>query len=275
MLPLPVPLSLNPRAASLFSLRSRDFVCSGKMIKILLQVCDLATTGTKAQNVESLIGFLKSPAPSGKASLIEKAAKKRKRAENKRESKAKKAKKAKKGKAGKANDPLAGLKRPLSAFMLYSNNKRDKVKEANPDASFGEIGKILGEKWRGISDERKANYEAQAKALKDEYEKKKAALLAKAGKSAKVDDDDDDDDEEDDDEEEEDDDDDDDDEEDEEDDDEEEEDDDDDADADDDAADAADDADDTAGAAAEDGAEAEKMEEEAVPAAEEAKGSDE
>jgi hypothetical protein len=239
MLPLPVPLSLNPRAASLFSLRSRDFVCSGKMIKILLQVCDLATTGTKAQNVESLIGFLKSPAPSGKASLIEKAAKKRKRAENKRESKAKKAKKAKKGKAGKANDPLAGLKRPLSAFMLYSNNKRDKVKEANPDASFGEIGKILGEKWRGISDERKANYEAQAKALKDEYEKKKAALLAKAGKSAKVDDDDDD------------------------------------ADADDDAADAADDADDTAGAAAEDGAEAEKMEEEAVPAAEEAKGSDE
>jgi hypothetical protein len=258
MLPLPVPLSLNPRAASLFSLRSRDFVCSGKMIKSLLQVCDLATTGTKAQNVESLIGFLKSPAPSGKASLIEEAAKKRKRAENKRESKAKKAKKAKKGKAGKANDPLAGLKRPLSAFMLYSNNKRDKVKEANPDASFGEIGKILGEKWRGISDERKANYEAQAKALKDEYEKKKAALLAKAGKSAKVDDDDDDDDEED-----------------EEDDDEEEEDDDDDADADDDAADAADDADDTAGAAAEDGAEAEKMEEEAVPAAEEAKGSDE
>ena len=35
------------------------------------------------------------------------------------------------------------------------------VKQENPAASLGEISKILGEKWKGISDERRANYQRQ------------------------------------------------------------------------------------------------------------------
>ena len=57
----------------------------------------------------------------------------------------------------------------MTAFFLYSQAKREKVKAENPKASMGEIAKILGEKWKGISDERRANYNARAEELKKEY----------------------------------------------------------------------------------------------------------
>ena len=43
---------------------------------------------------------------------------------------------AKSPKKGAKKDPNAP-KRALSAFMLFSQDKRQKVKEDNPDASFG------------------------------------------------------------------------------------------------------------------------------------------
>ena len=164
----------------------------GKMIKALLTTCDQSTSGTKAQNVESLLAFLKEPAASGKRSIAEiasekraKNARKRERVEKKKAKAAKAAAKAK-GKAAKGKaKAVPELKRPPNAFMLYCEAKRDKVKAENPDAKITEISKILGEKWKGISEERRANYEARAKEAKDEYEKKKAALEAKKGASSK------------------------------------------------------------------------------------------
>ena len=58
------------------------------------------------------------------------------------------------------------IKRPLSAYMLYAQTKRDKVVAENPNASFGEITKILAGKWKDISDERRTKYQEQAAALK-------------------------------------------------------------------------------------------------------------
>ena len=102
----------------------------GKLLKQLLTLCDLSTGGTKADNQERFIGFLKEPAESGKKSLVVKAGEKRARVDKK---KAKAAKgKGKKGK-GKAKPEL---KRPMSSFMLYCQNKRDKVKDENPEAGF-------------------------------------------------------------------------------------------------------------------------------------------
>jgi mevalonate pyrophosphate decarboxylase len=54
----------------------------------------------------------------------------------------------------------------------------------NPEASFGEVGKILAEKWKGISEERRENYKAKAAELKAEYDKKVAAAGGKASSSA-------------------------------------------------------------------------------------------
>ena len=45
---------------------------------------------------------------------------------------------AKKGKGKKKKDPNAP-KRGQSSFMFFSNEVRSKVKEENPDFSFGEI----------------------------------------------------------------------------------------------------------------------------------------
>lgn len=44
--------------------------------------------------------------------------------------------------------------------------------------SPGEVGKILGEKWKGLSEKQKAPYEAKAAADKKRYEEEKAAYTA-------------------------------------------------------------------------------------------------
>lgn len=61
----------------------------------------------------------------------------------------KKPKKAAK-KEKKEKDPNAP-KRALSAFMYYSQENRPVVKQENPSASFGEIGKILGQQWKDLA----------------------------------------------------------------------------------------------------------------------------
>lgn len=77
---------------------------------------------------------------------------------------AKEEKKRKKA-AKDPNEP----KRPLSAFFLFSNDKRAEVKAANPESSIGEVGKKLGELWRDLGDDRKRVFEDAAKREKDRY----------------------------------------------------------------------------------------------------------
>lgn len=60
-------------------------------------------------------------------------------------------------------------KKNLSAFMFFSNDMRAKVKEENPGIAFGEVGKVLGEKWKALSAEDKVQYDEQASADKERY----------------------------------------------------------------------------------------------------------
>jgi len=56
-------------------------------------------------------------------------------------------------------------KRPLSAYMLYSNSARPTVKAANPTAAFGDIAKLIGAQWREMTPAAKVEWqEAEAKA---------------------------------------------------------------------------------------------------------------
>merc|ERR1712000_454575 len=68
-------------------------------------------------------------------------------------------------------------KRGLSAYMFFANDQRDKVREENPGIKFGEVGKILGEKWKGLNDKQKAPYEAKAAADKKRYEEERQPTL--------------------------------------------------------------------------------------------------
>ena len=80
-----------------------------------------------------------------------------------------------KGKSKKAKrDPLAP-KKNLSAFMLFSKENRTKIKEDNPEANFGEIGRKVGEAWAKVNDKQKALYQKKAAKDKERYDTETAA----------------------------------------------------------------------------------------------------
>ena len=54
-------------------------------------------------------------------------------------------------------------KKPLTGFMLFSKEHREKVKADQPDLSFGQIGKKLGEMWRELTDDEKTAYKSGGK----------------------------------------------------------------------------------------------------------------
>ncbi|KAL8805804.1 MAG: hypothetical protein Q9182_001716 [Xanthomendoza sp. 2 TL-2023] len=74
----------------------------------------------------------------------------------------------------KKKDPNAP-KRGLSAYMFFANDNRETVREENPGISFGQVGKVLGEKWKALSAKQREPYEAKAKKDKERYETEKAA----------------------------------------------------------------------------------------------------
>ncbi|EJD43674.1 hypothetical protein AURDEDRAFT_114700 [Auricularia subglabra TFB-10046 SS5] len=81
----------------------------------------------------------------------------------------------------------AGPKRALSAYMFFVKDWRERIKEENPDAAFGEIGKLMGAKWKEMSDEDKQPYVEQAEEDKVRAEKDRAdAGIAKKKPAAKA-----------------------------------------------------------------------------------------
>jgi len=74
----------------------------------------------------------------------------------------------------KKKDPNAP-KRGLSAYMFFANEQRENVRAENPGIAFGQVGKVLGERWKALSDKQRAPYEAKAATDKKRYEDEKAA----------------------------------------------------------------------------------------------------
>lgn len=55
-------------------------------------------------------------------------------------------------------------KRARSSYMLFSEDWAKRIKAENPGSSFGEVGKILGAKWKELDDlEKKPYIEGAAK----------------------------------------------------------------------------------------------------------------
>jgi hypothetical protein len=71
--------------------------------------------------------------------------------------------------ASKQKDPNAP-KRPLSAFFIFSQDERPKVKSQNASLSVADVAKVIGEKWRSAPDDLKRRYEKAAKEAKERYE---------------------------------------------------------------------------------------------------------
>ncbi|XP_053735904.1 FACT complex subunit SSRP1a isoform X1 [Synchiropus splendidus] len=103
--------------------------------------------------------------PKKKVKEKEKERKKPKVVKEKKERKPRKEKKQKKD--------AGGPKRPMSAYMLWLNNSRERIKSENPGISVTEISKKAGEMWRQISKEDKEEWESKAAEAKREYDQAK------------------------------------------------------------------------------------------------------
>jgi len=90
--------------------------------------------------------------------------------------------KAKKATAGKAKKEKKGYKQASSAYMFFAKENRDKIKKANKDATFGELGKLLGEAWQKASAKDKTKFEGLAAKDKVRATKDKAAWEKKTKK---------------------------------------------------------------------------------------------
>jgi hypothetical protein len=62
-------------------------------------------------------------------------------------------------------------KKGLTAFMIFSNERRAEMKSKHPEETFGGIGRRLGEAWKALSAKDKTTYTKKAQADKARYQK--------------------------------------------------------------------------------------------------------
>jgi high mobility group protein B3 len=77
--------------------------------------------------------------------------------------------------SGRKKQKGDGPKRPLTGYMYFCHEERNKVKEENPQMSGKEITKELANRWKNLTDAQKAPYYEKQKDDKVRYETEKKA----------------------------------------------------------------------------------------------------
>ena len=65
--------------------------------------------------------------------------------------------------------PKEKAPRISSPYILFCNDTRDNVNKENPNATFGETGKILGQMWTNLSETDRAEYTKKSDELKKQF----------------------------------------------------------------------------------------------------------
>ncbi|XP_071368334.1 thymocyte selection-associated high mobility group box protein TOX [Centroberyx affinis] len=86
-------------------------------------------------------------------------------------------KKLKTPKKKKRKDPNEPVK-PVSAYALFFRDTQANIKAQNPNATFGEVSKIVASMWDGLGEEQKQLYKKKTETAKKEYLKQLAAYRA-------------------------------------------------------------------------------------------------
>ncbi|XP_029929501.1 thymocyte selection-associated high mobility group box protein TOX isoform X2 [Myripristis murdjan] len=86
-------------------------------------------------------------------------------------------KKPKTPKKKKRKDPNEPVK-PVSAYALFFRDTQANIKAQNPNATFGEVSKIVASMWDGLGEEQKQIYKKKTETAKKEYLKQLAAYRA-------------------------------------------------------------------------------------------------
>ena len=79
------------------------------------------------------------------------------------------------GPKGKATDDGTKIKRPMSSYFLFMNDRRNKFREDNPDMTMCQITKALTEVWKKLTDEEKKKYEDMVAKDRIRYEQEMEA----------------------------------------------------------------------------------------------------
>ncbi|RWS06827.1 hypothetical protein B4U79_08817 [Dinothrombium tinctorium] len=85
--------------------------------------------------------------------------------------------KTKKKKVNRKKD-VSKPPKPVSAYAHFFREKQTEIKSKNPDASFGEVSKIVASEWESLPNETKVIYKRKADQEKQEYLRTLATLKA-------------------------------------------------------------------------------------------------
>ncbi|XP_054648086.1 FACT complex subunit SSRP1a [Dunckerocampus dactyliophorus] len=81
-----------------------------------------------------------------------------------------KEKKERKPRKEKKQKDTGGPKRPMTAYMLWLNSSRERIKSENPGISVTEISKKAGEMWRQLGKDEKEEWETKAGEARRQYD---------------------------------------------------------------------------------------------------------
>ncbi|XP_057190139.1 TOX high mobility group box family member 4b isoform X3 [Triplophysa rosa] len=82
------------------------------------------------------------------------------------------------GKKGKKKKDPNEPQKPVSAYALFFRDTQAAIKGQNPNATFGEVSKIVASMWDSLGEEQKQVYKRKTEAAKKEYLKALAAYEA-------------------------------------------------------------------------------------------------
>ncbi|XP_014857699.1 PREDICTED: TOX high mobility group box family member 4-A-like isoform X2 [Poecilia mexicana] len=82
------------------------------------------------------------------------------------------------GKKGRKKKDPNEPQKPVSAYALFFRDTQSAIKGQNPNASFGEVSKIVASMWDSLADDQKQVYKKKTDAAKKEYLKALAAYKA-------------------------------------------------------------------------------------------------
>ena len=78
----------------------------------------------------------------------------------------------------KANNPLSVIKKPRTSFSFFTKENRNNIQKKNPNASFGDLSKLVSVAWKALNDKEMKHYKNLETKDKKRYAIEKEQILS-------------------------------------------------------------------------------------------------
>lgn len=85
----------------------------------------------------------------------------------------------------KANNPLSVIKKPRTSFSFFTKENRNNIQKKNPNASFGDLSKLVSVAWKSLSEKDMKYYKNLETKDKKRYAVEKEHILSSLSKEEK------------------------------------------------------------------------------------------